>query len=300
MKLNNSTDFLEDFFQSQIRNWEFAAANYQKLSNVKTKKFTVNNNSIIVQHNPERATSTFAETDETAIKKRKCFLCAKNLFNEQELLPLTENFSALVNPFPILSRHYTVKFNEHAPQKISENFDEFLEITDLLSDKYFVLYNGPDCGASVPEHRHFQVGTANEIPILNNLKSNDKPLQIINDGLRAYFLLAAESASEITEHFFRIFEKLEKEFPSERETKINLLGVKRNGKFELLVFPRKKHRPDIFFREKNPVKISPATLDISGILTAPLSNDFETINEEIIREIFGDVLYSENEIKKCI
>jgi hypothetical protein len=310
----SNDDPAEEFFNFQISSWNFAKANYSALEKAQFKKFVFPNATVFVQHNPARAISTFAETARETIADRKCFLCDENLYPEQIGLAINENFTMLVNPYPIVSRHFTIKFNKHVPQKISDNFGDFLASARFLGEKYFVLYNGPDCGASVPEHRHFQAGIASELPIINEIKAycererefierriltreEGKNIRRVYDGLRAYYLLCNENEDELTANFFELFRELERRFPSERETKINLLLFVYRGKLTLGVFPRKNHRPQTFYDEDG-IKISPATLDYGGLMVAPRKEDFEKIDKKGIKKIFGDVAFEASELFK--
>ncbi len=310
-----SGDLFERFFEYQINVWAFAKKSYSELKNAERKNFLINGNRIIVQYNPGRAISTFAVTDEKAIAERKCFLCDENLFDEQIGLELNGKFTMLVNPYPILKRHFTIKFSEHVGQRITENFSDFLEIGKLLGENYFLLYNGPDCGASVPEHRHFQTGIKNDLPIVSEIVGKENPdlisvkqldnngfteLFLIDDGLRTYFLLKGKRFDKIEEVFRMIFNRLTGKFPSKRETKINLLLFGKGGTFYLIIFPRKKHRPSIYYEKNNPVKVSPATIDVSGVIVLPERTNFEQINEGIIKQIFGEIFYSKDELARII
>ncbi len=326
-EIEHSGDFVKDFFDWQISKWDFAKNNYDSLHSLKVKHFYFSKASVSVQYNPHRVGSTLALVDEEAIAKRKCFLCNENLHDEQNGIMLTENYTLLVNPFPIIPLHFTVKFNNHLPQKISENFVEILEGAKILGGKYFLLYNGPEAGASVPEHRHFQGGTKKHFPFLQEIiatlsgiksignislpdkrlikeevfEKNSALLFSISDGLRNYFVIKGNQISLIDKLFFELFNSMTTLFPSAKETKLNLISTIDNGNHILIIFPRAKHRPDCFYAEgKDKLLVSPATLDFGGIMVLPREEDYRKISPEIIAQIFSEVGYGKRDFNKLV
>ncbi len=320
-QISENNDLVEGFFKWQIDNWEFARKNYETLKELQIKEFEFSDTNIIVQYNPHRVGSTLALTDEKAIANRKCFLCNENLHSEQNGLRLTDNYTLLVNPFPIIPVHFTAKFNVHLPQKISENFYEILKGAKILGEKYFLLYNGPEAGASVPEHRHFQGGGKAFFPLINEVgeillsglhrkihpkielisRNNEAELYGITDELRRYFVITGNNAKEVEVIFFKLFAKMEELFPSEKETKLNLVSTIEKGKHLLFIFPRKAHRPKCFYAEdETKLLVSPATLDFGGIVVLPREEDFNKINSDKIREIFSEVSFSREDFLKLI
>ncbi len=314
----NENDYIKSFFNYQISKWEFAKNSYKELNNSSLKKFQFDKTTVFVQYNPGREKSTFADTSEEAIKNRKCYLCDENLFDEQIGLKISDKFTLLVNPYPIVKKHFTAKFHIHVPQRISENFSDFLQVSDFIGENYFLLFNGPEAGASVPEHRHFQAGDISELPLVNEIKDflnhgNSNSIELvenkeidgisvllISDKLRSFFLLKGRDNQNYISVFYSIYQKLQEQFPSKKETKLNLLAFKFLGQTIVLIFPRRKHRPDLFYDTVNPVKISPATIDIAGILVAPRYKDFEGINKKIIKQIFDETLYNKSDLRNLL
>ena len=84
-------------------------------------------------------------------------LCPANLPPVQKGIPFGGHYNILVNPFPIFPRHLTVPELAHTPQRIATRFTDMLELAEALTD-YIIFYNGPKCGASAPDHAHFQAG----------------------------------------------------------------------------------------------------------------------------------------------
>jgi len=167
---NNYVAAAEHLFNSQLNSWEFLRKNYEALRTVQTKSFWFDGFKIKVQFNKERLISTSAEVDEKSVSNRKCFLCVENLPEEQKGILLRKNFLLLSNPYPIFPQHFTISTLKHEPQRISEGFEELFELTRLLGANYTMVYNGPGCGASAPDHLHFQAGTKLFIPIENDIQ----------------------------------------------------------------------------------------------------------------------------------
>ena len=142
-------------FDSQINSWELMKTNYESLQNIQTKAFWSDNYKLAVQFNPGRIKSTSAEVDEKSIKKRNCFLCLENLPVEQKGVLILEKFILLCNPYPILPKHFTIASVTHQPQSILKHFSDFLSASELFPN-LTLIYNGPACGASAPDHLHFQ------------------------------------------------------------------------------------------------------------------------------------------------
>ena len=135
--------------------WPEAARRYRDLQNIETKEIDLDGMPVRVQFNPARAVSTLARTDAAAIKARSCFLCRDNRPAQQEALPFEgcdgRRYEVLVNPFPIFPEHYTVPAVEHTPQRITGRFPDMLRLAEAFPDMV-VFYNGPESGASAPDH----------------------------------------------------------------------------------------------------------------------------------------------------
>ena len=151
--------------QQQRMVWELLRKGYDSLQSVKTKVFEFDGFQVKVQFNPGRMTSTAAKVDPNSIRERKCFLCTDNLPPAQRGIPCDGDYLVLCNPFPIFPEHFTIASLHHTPQVIRDSFAAFLQITRDLGARYTVFYNGPRCGASAPDHLHFQAGNRSFLPI---------------------------------------------------------------------------------------------------------------------------------------
>jgi ATP adenylyltransferase/5',5'''-P-1,P-4-tetraphosphate phosphorylase II len=165
---------IKSLLDSQIVDWELAKNNYKGLESVKVKEFSFDGFSIKVQFNPSRIISTSAKVDAKSIQERKCFLCKENLPKDQRGIEYKNEYIILVNPFPIFPEHFTIPKVDHKPQRIKENFEDILDLSKDLQDRYAVFYNGPKCGASAPDHMHFQAGIKNFMPVDYEFESIQK------------------------------------------------------------------------------------------------------------------------------
>ena len=159
---------IRTLFQEQTTNWPQAKESYSNLAGVLTKSFSFGDFEVKVQFNPARIVSSGAKVDAKTIAERKCFLCAANRPAEQKSVEFGD-YEILVNPFPIFPKHFTIPRKEHVDQQIKPYFADMLQLAEVL-DNYLIFYNGPRCGASAPDHMHFQAGTKDFLPLVNDYK----------------------------------------------------------------------------------------------------------------------------------
>jgi hypothetical protein len=254
-----------------------------------------------VQFNPKRILSSAARVDYDSILQRSCFLCAQNRPPEQKSVPFRDHYEILCNPYPIFSQHFTISRKEHMPQVILPEFAVYLELTRELHD-LVVFYNAPACGASAPDHMHFQAGNREMMPVereleaLRNLygkvllRSGESMITAIADGLRKFFLIESTSERFLEEVFSLLYDHIRGY--QEAEPMINLLCYYSNG-WQLLLFPREMHRPWQYFEEgARNILLSPAAVDMGGTLIIPLEKDFVSISKSDIEDIFSQVCCS--------
>lgn len=298
----------EKLFEQQISNWELAASGYKTLAGVEIKKFEFDNFSIEAHFNPGRIVSSSAKVDVKSINERPCFLCPKNLPPDQKAIKLFENYILLVNPFPIFDKHFTIPVLQHTQQQIVTEIQNLLTVTSLLGRKYSVFYNGPKCGASAPDHLHFQAGNSGFMMIDADFeklsKSNSKIVfednelktSFISGSLRNFISIESGNISRITSEFERILKVLSNTIDNE-EPLMNIICSYDNG-WRLLVFPRTKHRPTYFFEEgEKKILISPAAVDMGGVLIFPREEDFVKVTRDLIIDVFNQVTYSDSEFQ---
>ena len=305
-ELINQNDYAsaaDSLFNSQLNNWELLKKNYQALKKIQTKSFWFDGFKLKVQFNTERLKSTSADVDSKSVLNRECFLCLKNLPEEQKGIVIQDNYVILCNPYPIFPQHFTIAELNHKPQRIQNCFIDFLEITKLLSPKYSLIYNGPACGASAPDHLHFQAGTKQFIPVENDIHQmkNDfgkilkedeiTTTSFINDGLRRIIFIESTKIKSIEKTFSMIIDEYKILTDSNSEPMLNLIcSYNQEFGWNLIIFLRSKHRPELFYKE-DPEKllISPAAIDLGGVVVTPREIDFNKTDKLLLERIFNEV-----------
>jgi hypothetical protein len=295
-------------FNSQINSWELIKKNYDALKNIQTKSFWFEGFKLKVQLNLERIKSTSAAVDEDSVKSRECFLCIESLPEEQKGILLMDNFILLCNPYPIFPQHFTICSLKHQPQMILESFSEFLEMSRILSPRYTLVYNGPACGASAPDHLHFQAGTKNFVTIeddiqqlkndFGNIIQEDEFIttSFIDDGLRKLILIESTEQKKLENSFSKNFQKLNELSKIEPEPMMNLLcNYNEEFGWSLIIFLRSKHRPECFYKnDLDRILISPAAIDLGGVVVTAREEDFKRVDKKLLQQIFGEVSFDQD------
>ena len=268
--------------RQQLGVWPLVAQNFKALEAVHLKQFEWNGLTVKVQFNPARIVSSGAKVDAKSIKARKCFLCPNHLPEEQLRLPFGERYQVLCNPFPIFPEHFTIPSLAHTPQLIVPQLDDFLEVVRSL-DRFTLFYNGPRCGASAPDHAHFQAVTFGLMPLLHHY-------------LRNGFILKAKTKEAMRSLFLRIYALLPVP-EGEAEPMMNLFGWYREEEWILALIPRKRHRPWQYEAEgADHLLSSPGAADIGGLFITPLAEDFEKINPALLQDVYEQVCWSDQEV----
>jgi hypothetical protein len=297
MNYQKSTSAL---FVEQRVNWPLLANNLDGLKNSKIKLFSFDGFEIKVQYNPKRITSVSAKVDKQSIAERPCFLCSQNRPEEQTQVVFESNYDILCNPYPIFHEHYTIAHKNHVPQDIKNAFGDFLTLTQALP-KLVTLYNGAQCGASAPDHLHFQAGNHGLLPIENELpqlknrygkkiaSANAIEITAINDNLRRFLVLESVNKHELKSVFDLILQHISQASPH-KEPMLNIMSLYEDEKWKVLIFLREKHRPWQYFEEgeKN-ILISPGLMELGGTLICPLEKDFLKITQHDIVDILNQV-----------
>ncbi len=304
--MNSFSKDIQDLFDSQLQEWPLAKANYEALKSVKSKEFDFGDFIIRVQYNPARIQSSAAKVDAKSIQERKCFLCLQNLSAEQRGIPFKDEYQVLVNPFPIFPVHFTIPAYQHTDQLIFDRYGDMLDLAKEM-DGYTLFYNGPKCGASAPDHVHFQAGNKGFLPIEKEVRevkggellyqSDALSVYTIKNYLRNGFLLQAEVKQESIAYFQKIYNLLEMK-EDDKEPMMNLLALYDDNKWYTVIFPRQKHRPDCFYAEgESNLLISPASVDLGGVFITPLEKDFRKITKQDIENIFKEISISDEQMK---
>jgi ATP adenylyltransferase/5',5'''-P-1,P-4-tetraphosphate phosphorylase II len=288
--------------QQQRGVWDLLRTGYDSLQSVKTRVFEFDGFHIKVQFNPGRMTSTAAKVDPNSIRERKCFLCPDNLPPPQRGIPSDGDYLVLCNPFPIFPEHFTIASLHHTPQVIHESFASFLGLTRDLGSRYTVFYNGPRCGASAPDHLHFQAGNRSFLPIDAEFaalkdrgagrlfESDSLRVRTVEKSLRHVIAFESADAGLLRRAFDALYAVLQDGAPEGGEPMLNVLGFYTRGEWQVLVFPRAKHRPSFYFKEGDEkLLISPAAVELGGICTTPREEDFAKVTREHILQLYNEV-----------
>ena len=309
--VNNLSEQTKTLLLQQKDNWDLVKTNYAGLRMVKDRLIHFGDFKLRLQFNPERIRSSAAKTDDKSINERPCFLCSKNRPKDQKGINFADQYTILINPFPIFPCHLTIPLKEHLPQKIEDRFNDMLQLSKAL-EEYTVFYNGPKCGASAPDHFHFQAGLKGLMPINSEAKTIAKKhgqllletdkisVTAVNEPyLRKFFLLQSNNIEELEKQFDRIMELLPIR-EDETEPMMNILVSYQDG-WELVIFPREKQRPKQFFKEEDDqILMSPASAEMGGLGILPRETDFERITKEDLISIYRQVSLSDKEFAKLI
>lgn len=290
---------VNNLLDCQLATWETARLNYEALAHVRLKEVNVCGVRYKVQFNPARIVSSAARVDNRSIRERRCFLCPANRPSEQQGIPFHGHYQILLNPFPIFPRHLTIVENEHTPQRIASRMDDLLDLARLLTD-FTVFYNGPCCGASAPDHAHFQAGNRGFLPIESQWHTLGKTLLdtygranllLLDDAPRHTLAITSPSAADAIQLFQRVYDALPVA-PGEEEPRLNILVLYEADGWKLFIFPRRKHRPDCYYAEgEASLLCSPASVDLGGVFILPREEDFLRIGGSEIEEMLNEVCW---------
>ena len=311
--LQGKADIMEDssisrFFNRQLEVWTDARHRFRDLKHVETRQFS---DQLKLQWNPARIVSTGAKIDKKTLGERPCFLCDKNRPKEQMSKQIDEKFHLLVNPFPILPVHFTIPARKHQPQLIYKNYGEMHRFISLHSD-LMVFYNGPKCGASAPDHLHFQAGTNGILPLQTNWQrlsrnltdiislNDEEKISVVRDFIVPAFVIISKSA-ESDEALFRRLYKAMPQRGDETEPMMNIISWRKGEEFISVVIPREKHRPEAYFAEGDAqFVVSPGALDMSGLIITPREEDFRKLTEENALSLLQECGVSEEKMNAII
>ena len=277
-------DRIERLFELQSLAWPLLAKGIEGLALANTRSVRIDRYEVYLRHVPHRILSTTAKVDSASIVRRPCFLCSENLPPEEEGVPFGQDFVIYCNPFPIVDRHLTIAHRAHSPQRIANQFKNMLDLAAALPG-YFVIYNGPECGASAPDHMHFQAGSRGLFPIEKDT-AGQAGITVPNYGRNVFLFRERDRAASIAQ-LDRAIELLAQVTGRRAEPMVNVAVFYDKGEWVTYLFPRGKHRPEVFHTGE--LTISPAAVDLCGILAVPLAKDFEKITGDAIAAIFREV-----------
>jgi hypothetical protein len=300
----------------QKETWPRLREGCESLRNARERHLACRGFSVRLQHNPGRIKSSMADVTPKEGSRGSCFLCLDHLPEDQKGILYRDVYLILCNPMPVFSSHFTVSHLDHRRQDIADQIDVFVQImTDLGSD-WMVLYNGPRCGASAPEHLHFQVVPSGQMPIETEIRENKRFTGTVQvDGVllarmselgREAIFLQGDDPLALGTVFNRFLKALREVLRIEEEPMINIAGfcIETKGKerrWRLLIFPRRKHRPDAFFRKGNArVVISPGIIDMAGLMITPVEMDFDRVDAARVEDLYAEVSLDGKTVQRAI
>lgn len=305
--MHDHSNMVNDLFESQFMEWPLARDNYGQLDGVRVRKIPFPGYEIAVQFNPGRIVSSAAKVDAGSIKARPCFLCEDNRPPEQRGVPFGSDYIILINPFPIFRRHLTIVNRAHTPQQIEGNFASMLSLAEALPD-FVIFYNGPQCGASAPDHLHFQAGNRGFLPVEKDfgkpdlgtaaVSSEGVELRLWSGYGRGMLTLAGSDSRAIDNAFSRFYGTFAATQPERPEPMLNMLAYHSAGRWTVHIVPRRVHRPSCYFAaEQERILLSPASVDMGGVFITPREEDYNKITAADISSILGEVCLSDGEMK---
>lgn len=314
----NLVSKIDALIEQQKRTWPLLARGYSALEGIETKPLIIDRSEVFAQHNPGRIKSTSARVDKDSVEKRSCFLCAENLPAEERAIRYGENLMIMCNPFPILDQHLSIVHRAHVPQEIDGNVGTLLALSRDLASRFFVLFNGAQCGASAPDHLHFQACSRKLLPIEIDLGRFDssgeregKPAPV--DGIHVFALTGCGRNVIVfrgsDEHAMEraIYSALDllSQKTARREPMMNLVmaGDEKGEVFTWTVylFPRARHRPSCFFAEgEDRLMISPGAIDMAGVVVVPDASDFRRVDSHQVGRIYREVTLEDHLMREVM
>jgi ribosomal protein S18 acetylase RimI-like enzyme len=312
-----------EFLSEQKKTWLDLRKGYESLRDVRERDVPCKGFSVRIQCNPMRIKSSTADVDKKNRKEQRCFLCLDHLPEDQKGILYRSDYLILCNPMPIFTSHFTVSHLDHRRQAIDEHIDTFLKLMADFGSEWTILYNGPRCGASAPDHLHFQVVPSGQLPIENEIWGKKKLVQKkwVADSTRRgenvlfyhvkglgreVIILEGDDPIAVGDAFKSFLNALKKVLFTDEEPMMNIAGIYKERKGEemkwcLLIFPRLKHRPDAFFKDGDArVVISPGVIDMGGLLITPVEKDFNRVDATRVERIYREVSLEEKTVESAI
>jgi ribosomal protein S18 acetylase RimI-like enzyme len=300
-----------EFLLEQKNAWTDLREGYESLKDVRARDLNCRGFFVRIQYNPGRIKSSTADVAEKNRMQRECFLCLDHLPEGQKGIFYRSDYLILCNPMPVFPSHFTVSHLDHRLQAIAEHIDTLLQLMADFGSGWVVLYNGPKCGASAPDHLHFQAAPSGQMPIEKEIRAAERlTLMTQVDGVlihrvrdlgRETILLEGDDPVAVGRTLKEFFDALKRILLIDEEPMMNVAGLYEQRKWRLVIFPRRKHRPDAFFKKGDArVVVSPGVIDMGGVLITPVEKDFERLDGASVESIFREVSLEEEIVERAI
>jgi hypothetical protein len=305
------SDLAVALLERQKKTWPDLSEGYAVLGAVRVREIRGDGWDVNVQFNPRRIVSSGANLDPESIRRRPCFLCPENLPPEQQAILYRKEYLILCNPAPIFPAHWTIAHVRHFPQSLSDHLGIFLRLAADFGPRTILFYNGPRCGASAPDHLHFQAAPAGLLPaeeeILNPRKRigarrrNGVEISRTAGLGRGILVIEGKEEGSVAAAAGEVIGALGRSTTSDGEPLLNILCTRTGEGWRLIIFPRRKHRPDAYFREgKAGLLISPGAVDMGGIIITPREEDFLALTPDLVRGIFREVAFDDAAVETLL
>jgi ribosomal protein S18 acetylase RimI-like enzyme len=309
--LKNLSGLCLELLSEQKGTWQDLREGYELLKNIKERDIQCRGFSIRLQQNPGRIRSSLADVREENVNERRCFLCLDRLPENQRGILYRDDYLILCNPMPVFSSHFTISHLDHRRQAMVEHIDTLLQLMSDFASRWTILYNGPRCGASAPDHLHFQAIPWGKMPIEKETRGKKKRILItqaggvslyrVRDVGREVILLEGDNPMAVGGVLKGFLNALRKVLLVNEEPMINVAGFRKERKYSLLIFPRRKHRPAAFFKEGDArVVVSPGVIDMGGLLITPMEKDFNGLDASSVEDVYGEVSLETETLEKAM
>lgn len=288
----------DGFHNRQLALWRLAAENYAGLQRAESRRFEFCGFGVTVQYNPARIVSTGAKTDAGSVAARPCFLCRANRPEEQLSVAMGQ-FELLVNPFPIFNPHYVIAHMKHIPQTVIPYIGDMLGFARQMPE-FAIFYNGPRCGASAPDHMHFQACRAIQLPVVGDyfrlrhdrsvllVRRAGTEVRTLNGYLRTVICIEAPAVGCGVAVMDDIIAALRSIQPEEDEPMMNIVAAYYDGCHYIWIFPRKAFRPWQYAAPgESGLLVSPAAVEMAGLVITPVAGHFKKVTAADIEDIYS-------------
>lgn len=291
--------------------WPELREAYQSLKDVREREVRCEGFSVRLQYNPGRIRNSLADVGEKNANERRCFLCLDHLPASQRGILYRGEYLILCNPMPVFSFHIVASHLDHRRQAIAEHTDTLLQLVTDFGRGWTVLYNGPKCGASAPDHLHFHAGPSGQMPIEKEIREGKRlilmkrirgvSLYRLRDLVREVVVLEGDDRTAVGGVFNSYLNGLREALLIDEEPMINVAGFRKGEKWHLVIFPRQKHRPEVFFKEGDArVVVSPGVIDMAGLLITPVERDFFRLDAASVEGIYGEVSLGRKTVEEAV
>ena len=285
-----------------------AFVNYGALKEVEVKDMTIDGFPAKLFFNPARVRSVMADVSPEALQKRACFLCPDGLEPLQLTTvwdsPTGQTYFIRVNPFPIFNHHFTISSSIHERQTFAPHMESMLHLAQAMPEMS-IFYNGPMCGASAPDHMHFQAVPRHSMPIEDHFSTNYANAVLVQESdLQSHLTALGKvlSMASIPENASQTGSLTAgASHTKEWEPRWNIISwyepasspnslIASSPKFNTIVFFRKESRPQCFFAPENErILFSPGTVEMGGVGIVANRESFDRITPEVLRSMIQEV-----------